>query len=254
MLISVQTPRGDAPGCGCFCRQTDGRVRSVRSSCLTPLPRAANLRPPPCPAGSSGAGMNLAVLWGFAGSLGFAGGCVCVCKWGGPVCSCGKDAGRARQAGSRWSVPPCPSPSPLATVSPAQVLGPQDPRAARGGCPNRGVTAGCPVAPLCHIHRGEGQLRPAGALLEATDGKQPSEQVNVSCCTRIRGRRAPTCPVVLVPVRLSTCVELGQCGASLTHPLLGSGTGRFVARCLHKARYKEERGTAVLLVAAADAG
>lgn len=248
MLISVQTPRGDAPGCGCFCRQTDGRVRSVRSSCLTPLPtsvpgRLLRGRDEPCWAVGSTFCRVLRVFRGL-----------CACKWGGPVCSCGKDAGRARQAGSRWSVPPCPSPSPLATISPAQVLGPQDPRAARGGCPNCGVTAGCPVAPPCHIHRGEGQLHPAGALLEATHGKQPSEQVNVSCCTRIRGRRAPTCPVVLVPVCLSTCVELGQCGASLTHPLLGSGTGRFVARCLHKARYKEERGTAVLLAAAADAG
>lgn len=151
--------------------------------------------------------------------------------WGG-----GQDTGRARQAGSRWSVPPCVSPSPLATVSPAQVLGPLGPRAARGGHPNRGVTAGCPVAPLCHIHRGEGQLRPAGALPAATDGKQPSEQVNVSCCTRNQGLQAPTCPVVLVPVHLSTCVEPRQCGASLTHPLPGSGTGRFVAQCSHKAR------------------
>lgn len=116
-----------------------------------------------------------------------------MCKWGGPVRSWGcrgggQDTGRARQAGSRWSVLPRVSPSPPAAVSPAQVPAPLDPGAARGGRPNGGVTAGCPAAPRATSTAARGgQLRPAGALPAAADGKQPSEQVNVRWCTRNRG-------------------------------------------------------------------
>jgi len=151
-------------------------------------------------------------------------------------------------------VRPAASPAPPATINPAQVFSPFDPKpewGVRRRSPRpRPRRAGTPAAPRCR--HGEGQVCPASPA--AAMPTQPSEPVSVSRCRRQAGARGATCPVAPIAARLSACLRTGPDGDA-EHRVRGvraSGTAqpceRFVTHCLRERRSGRRGGIAVPLL------